>query len=179
MKARSVRLGILALVFFAVQASVHVYGGLPDHALWVCNVATAIVGIGLLIPSATVNAVGTFWLTVGLPFWILDLTLRTAFLPSTLLPHLGGIVIGYLGLRRLGLPTTTWWISVVGLGGLVLVSRAVTRPSQNVNLAYGPYSGTVNLVPSHFGQLAMTFAGFTVAFLALQFALPKLGFQRP
>ena len=176
MKKRSVPMGMLALVFFATHAGMHAYLGQFQHVLWACNVATLGVGIGLLLPSATINAIGAFWLTVGLPLWLLDLVLGRDLHFSTLLPHIGGLILGYIGIRRLGLPDSTWWTALVAMAGLVVVCRLTTSPSENVNLAFGPYEGTRHIVPSHLGQLAITMAGFTLAFVILQRFL-KLGFQ--
>ncbi len=178
MKKRSVPMGMLALVFFATHAGMHAYLGQFQHVLWACNVATLGVGIGLLLPSATINAAGAFWLTVGLPLWLLDLVLGRDLHFSTLLPHIGGLILGYAGIRRLGLPDSTWWVALLAMAGLVVVCRLTTSPSENVNLAFGPYEGTRHIVASHLGQLAITLAGFTLAFAILQ-RLLKPGFQEP
>ena len=178
MKKRSVPMGVLALAFFATHAGMHAYLGQFQHVLWACNVATLGVGIGLLLPSATINAAGTFWLTAGLPLWLLDLVLASDLHYSTLLPHIGGLILGYVGIRRLGLPDSTWWVALVAMAGLVVVCRLTTSPSENVNLAFGPYEGTRHIVPSHWGQLAITFVGFTLSFVILQ-RLLKLGLRQP
>src|SRR3989442_245322 len=178
MKKRSVPLGTRELAFLAFHAGVHAYLGQAQHVFWSCNIATLAVGIGFLVPSATANAVGAFWLTVGLPLWLLDLALGRELHLSTLFPHIGGLILGYTGIRRLGLPDSTWWVAIVAMAALIAFCRVATSPSENINLAFGPYEGTQHLVASHFWQLAITGAGFTLAFATLQLALPKCGFSK-
>jgi len=177
-KLGSLVLAALALLFFFIQAGLHIYRGHPGHVLWVCTVGVAMVGFGQLRGSAILNGIGTFWLTVGLPTWLLDLTLGGEFIPTSIVTHIGGLIIGYLGMRRLGLPPQTWWTAIVSMAALLVVSRLVTPPELNVNLVYGAYWGTSTIVSSHWWNLAIVFAIFSTSFLTLQLGLPRIGWVR-
>src|SRR4051812_46788914 len=108
MKKRSVPHGMLALVFVGLQAVIYTYEGRPENLLWACNIATLAIAAGLLIPSPTTNAVGVFWLAAGFPLWIFDFIAQREFLPTSLLTHVGGLIVGYIGIKRLGLPNAAW-----------------------------------------------------------------------
>ena len=70
-KLGSLVLAALALLFFFIQAGLHIYRRHPGHVLWVCTVGVAMVGFGQLRGSPILNGIGTFWLTVGLLTWLL------------------------------------------------------------------------------------------------------------
>jgi hypothetical protein len=166
-------LGGFALAFFLIQAGVHTARGKPGHVLWVCTVGVAAIAIGQLAGVRMLNAIGTFWLTVGLPTWLFDLANGGEFIPTSMLTHVGGLLIGYTGMARLGLPERTWWVSILGMAGLLIVSRLVTPPELNVNLVFSTYGGTSHIVSSHFWNLAIVMAIFTAVFMLLQFGLPR------
>ncbi|HEV3027145.1 MAG TPA: hypothetical protein VG457_06200, partial [Planctomycetota bacterium] len=149
----------------------------PDNLLWACNLGTLAVGMGLLFGSPTWNAIGTYWLVPGLPLWIYDLAKGGEFLWTSVLTHVGGLGVGFFGLRRLGVPRGGWWKATAALGALVAVCRVATPPKQNINLAHAPYPGWETTFPSHLAYLGALFALFTLVWASLQFGLPRLGFR--
>jgi hypothetical protein len=54
---------------------------------------------------------------------------------STVLPHVGGLVLAGCGVRALGMPRGTWWRAAAALVALWAVTRYGLRFPTNVNLA--------------------------------------------
>jgi hypothetical protein len=140
---------VLALGCYAVHAGVHLYRHEPEDLLWACHLGAALVGVGLLAASALLNGIGTLFLGLGTPLWVLDLLGGGEFLPSSCLTHLGGLAIGLYGIRRLGIPRATWWMTTAALGALIVTCRLVTPPRANVNVAFAIPSAWQGHFPSH------------------------------
>jgi hypothetical protein len=147
--------GFLAIFFYMARASLYLATGEPYNLLWSCHLACLLVGFGFLLSSPTLNAIGFLWVTVGLPFWFLDLATGGRFMPSSLLTHFGGFALGFFGIRTLGMPAGAWWKAILALAGLQLLTRAVNSPAGNVNLAFGVWSGWEPWFPSHGVYLLM------------------------
>jgi hypothetical protein len=134
--ARSRWLGLLGVVLYAGHAGRRALLGHPEHLLWMCHVGALLVATGLLARAATVNAIGTHWLVLGVPLWLADLARGAEFFPTSLLTHVGGLVLGLLGLRALGLPRGAWWTSAGALVLLAALGRALTPAVDDVNLGF-------------------------------------------
>lgn len=147
-----VKFGIAALVCYAIHAGFLILNGRPGEALWMCHIGAAFVGIGLLTSSTTTNGIGTLFLCVGTPLWVMYLAGGGEFYPTSCFPHIGGLAIGIYGVRRLGLPRGTWWKAAVALVVLILLCRLVTPPSANVNVAFAIYPGWEKYFPSHLSR---------------------------
>jgi hypothetical protein len=173
-------LGVLGLLCYAVHGGQYLLRRQGENLLWVCHLGALAVGLGLLIRQPGLVAVGTLWLTVGLPLWIYDLASGGEFLPTSLLTHVGGLILGFIGIRRLGLPKGLWWKSAFGLAAIFLVTRVATPPPSNVNLAYRIYPGFERyFFGSHAFYLAGLLALFSVVALGFQVGLRGLGFAPP
>jgi hypothetical protein len=169
--------GLAAMAFYVVHAVESLLHRQPDNLLWACNLGALAVGIGLLMGSPTLNAIGTYWLVPGLPLWIYDLAKGGEFFWTSLLTHAGGLGVGFYGLRRLGLPRGAWWKATTALGALVVLCRVATPPKQNINLAHAAYPGWESTFPSHLVYLVSLLALFALVGATLQFGLPRLGFK--
>jgi hypothetical protein len=168
------RLGLLALVCYAVHGGFHVAHGRPLDLLWACHLGAALVGIGLLGRSATVNAIGTLVLAVGTPLWLLELASGGEFLPTSLLTHVLALAIGLYGVRRLGMPAGAWWKAVVATLALILLCRLVTPASANINVAHSVPPPWRETFPSHSAYLATMMAVAAACFFALERTLRHL-----
>jgi len=95
--------------------------------------------------------------------------------PTSVLTHGGGLLLGLVGLRRLGLPRGAWWKGAVVLVALTAVSRLVTPAPDDVNLGF-------SVLPAGAGPavtLAVTAAALAVSaavFAAVERGLRTLGF---
>ena len=143
----SLWLGLLAIAFWNVHAATHFRRGTPEHLLWVCNVAGLGVGVGLLLGWRWLNAVGTLVLLVGTPSWFVNLFIRGTFLPTSLLPHFGGLVFGLVGLKLLGPPQGDWPKALGLVALLLLITPGLTVEADNVNLSAGIWPQTADWWP--------------------------------
>lgn len=139
-------LGLLACAFYVIHAAFHYGRGEPQNAVWVCHVAALLVGGGLVFRWPSVNAMGVLILLVGCPLWLLSLLGGEEFLPTSLLTHVGALVIGLIGVRRLGLPAGAWWKAGFFVASLMAVSLLLSKAS-NVNVVHAPYAGWEGMYP--------------------------------
>jgi hypothetical protein len=175
---RSIALGIVALSLFAIREIVFMFRGQSENGLWACYVALLLIGVGLVVRSAACNAVGTFWLTVGFPLWIVDMLAAGGTESTSVLTHIAGVILGYTGLKQLGLPSRTWAFSILGLAVLIVISRPLTTTAENINFSYRVYEGVDRFFPSYWSYMLALFGAFTAIFLLLQWGLPKVGLQK-
>ena len=172
-------LGGVALACFVAHAAWHVARGEAHDLLWTCNCACLVVAVGALAAARTVVAVGLLWLSFGVPMWILDLTRGGSLVPTSVLTHVGGLLVAVLVLRRLGWPEPgpwwrgVWWKAVLALLALVAVSRVATPPAANVHLAFAVYHGWERTFPSYGSYLALAFAGVALTFLLVEKAAAR------
>jgi len=133
--------GSAAIAGYAIHAGRYLVQGSPANALWICHLAALLVGIGLLGRWPTVNGIGLLCLAVGAPLWALDLLGGAEFIPTSLLTHLLGLVLGLYGAAALGLKRGTWRAAALFVAGMLAVSRLWLPPAQNVNLVIHPPAG--------------------------------------
>jgi len=128
-------LGLLGVAFFATHAFVLIGREEGSHALWSCHLANLVIAAGLLLRRSDLNAIGFHWLLIGLPMWAMDVTIDAEFLPTSTLTHLGGFLLGIVGIHALGFPRGAWWKASAGLVILWFLSRAITPGAANVNMS--------------------------------------------
>lgn len=159
-------LGAAAIAGYAVHAGGHVLAGRWEDALWACHLGALLVGMGLLAGRPLPNAVGFLWLCVGDVLWGLDLASGGELIPTSLLTHVVGLVLGGVGVARMGMPLTASPTALVGFLALQLLSRYATPPTTNLNLAHAVWPGWESTFPSYWPYQAMLlsigFAGFVL-----------------
>jgi hypothetical protein len=131
--------GVAGIAFFAIYFARRLHDGEIASALWACHLASLSVGTGILLRRSGLVALGVLWLLVGIPMWIVYLSIGGAFRPASALTHVGGLAVGCLGLAALGMPRQMWWKAMAGLLILLAVSRWVSPPELNVNLSFHVY----------------------------------------
>ena len=161
-------LGVLAIAFYATHGTYHLIHAFPENLLWFCHLGALLVGLGLLSRRAALNGVGTCWLAIGTPLWLIGLACGGTFVPTSLLTHLGGLTIGLWGTRRLGIPRGVWWKAAAGMVPLHLLTRPLNPPGKNINFAGDTWTGLEQWIPSHLLFLVMALAVCTGVFLVLQ-----------
>jgi hypothetical protein len=167
-------LGLLAIVFYAIHVGYQVYHGQPENVLWFCHLAAAVIGVGMLLGWPSVIAVGVLWLIPGVPLWLYDLAVTGESAPTSVLTHLGGLVIGIIGLYWLGMPAQVWWKALLAGVALQQVCRWVTPAVANVNLAHEVYPGWERWFPSYLVYLVVLLVGVGLAFFAAEHGLRRL-----
>ena len=144
-----VALGLLACLFYAVHAAHFIARRQQENVLWFCHLGALLVGFGLMLRWPLANAVGFLWLTIGTPLWLVYVATGGELLPGSVLTHFGGVAFGLVGLRRFGLPRGAWWKALAALVPVLFLTRLVTPPAANVNLAFAVWPGWEWLFPSH------------------------------
>jgi hypothetical protein len=160
--------GALALIIYLLHAGNHLRRGTPHDLLWICNLATALLAIGCLARRPTLVAIPLLWLAAGTPLWILDALAGSEVIATSLLTHFGGLAISTLAVGKLGMPRGTWYRAMAASAAVVVLTRLVTAPEDNVNLAHGVRAGWESSFGNHLLYLAMLFAVAGAIFFAVE-----------
>ena len=134
-------MGVLPLVFFAVQ-TIHYwrFGGV-GNLLWMCNLGNVLLGIGLLIDHRELIRAAAIWTIPGLGIWIVYVLVPSGFYFSTTLAHVGGFIVGMIALRRVRMDRTAW-IYAFAWGLLTQIAARLLAPADlNVNVAHRVQDG--------------------------------------
>jgi len=157
------------VVGYAIHAGGHLGRGQPEDLLWACHLGALSVGVGLLLGSPALNAVGFLWLCVGNVLWCLDLAAGGELITTSLLTHVLGCGIGGFGVARLGMPRHSWVRALLALLALQLLCRLVTPPQANVNLAHAVWAGWEDRFPAYWAYQALLLLVAAAAFALLEF----------
>lgn len=134
--ARFRLIGVLPLIFFLAQ-TLHYwrFGGL-SHLAWMCNVGNLLMAIGLFLGHRELIRATAIWTIpgIGVWFWYVWLSGSTAW--SSTLAHVGGLVVAMFVLSRVRMDRIAWFYAFVWYLFMQIVSRAVTAPVHNVNVAF-------------------------------------------
>ncbi|HET9931695.1 MAG TPA: hypothetical protein VFQ35_13435 [Polyangiaceae bacterium] len=169
------KVGVAALLCYAIHAGSHVLAGRPAEVLWACHVATLLVGAGALSENATLVGIGVSWLAFGNPLWILDLMTGGEFLLTSPLTHVGGLVLGCIALRQLPPPAKTiWWKAALAFLALLVLTRALTPPSANVNLAFAVAPGWERAFPSYPLYFLLLLGAGTATFFVTELGMRRV-----
>jgi hypothetical protein len=167
------RFGAVALACYVVHAGFHISEGRPQDVLWACHVAALSIALGCFLGNASFIAVGILWLSYGNPLWLVDITTGGELLPTSILTHVGGLLVGLFALRKLGWPGAVWGRAALAFLGLLGLTRLLTPRKANVNLAFRVADGWESTFPN----FAVYFA-LLAACAALTFFLAELGWRR-
>jgi hypothetical protein len=141
-------LGFLPLAFFTAQAIHYWQINELGHMLWMCNIGNLLLAIGLFLEEALLIRVAVIWTVPGVfvwciyvvPTWGMLLTGKFNYsqlygVVSSTLAHVGGISVGILALRRVGMDGRAWFYAFLWYFVMQLLSRLVTPIAMNVNLS--------------------------------------------
>ncbi len=119
------------------------------HTLWMCNIGNLVLAIGIFLNNRVLIRVSVMWMVPGLVVWSIYVvptwgTLLTGeYTPehlfgvlSSTLAHLGGLSVGLVILRRVGMDRWAWVYAFGWYLVMQVVSRLLTPPNLNVNLAH-------------------------------------------
>ena len=142
-------IGLLPLTFFLAQ-TIHYWrvGGM-GNLLWMCNVGNLLLAIGLFLNHRELIRAAAIWTIPGLGIWIRYVLFEYDFVVSSALAHVGGIIVGLIVLRRVRMDRTAWFYAFVWYLFMQLVSRLVTDPRLNVNVAHRVQTGWDNAFKSY------------------------------
>lgn len=152
-------LGILPLLFFLAQGihywRIHQLG----HMLWMCNIGNLVLALGLFFEKPLLVRVAAIWTIPGLFIWFFYVVLAWGVFFTSTLAHVGGIGVAAIALKTYRMDRNSWRYAF-GWSLLVqLISRFVTAPELNVNLAHAIQPGFERTFPSYWMfWLALTIA---------------------
>lgn len=134
--ARFRLLGLLPLTLFMAQA-IHYwrFGGLGNLA-WMCNVGNLLLAIGLFLNHRELIRAAAIWTIPGLVVWFWYVWLNGSTAWSSTAAHLGGLLVGLGVLRRVCMDRTAWIFAFAWYLFMQIVSRLLTSPELNVNVAH-------------------------------------------
>jgi hypothetical protein len=181
MKLGKVRplLGTMAIAFYAAHAAVWIGRGVPAGMLWACHLGCLMTGVALLADAPLLNAVGVLWLALGNVLWIVDLVNHGEFIATSPLTHIGGILIGIWFAKRRGFPRNAWLAALLGLAALHVVSRPVSPPAENINLAFRVWGGCSKVFPNFWFFRLFLLASAAAFFYALERGARRFLAPRP
>jgi len=177
-------LGFLPLTFFFAQA-IH-YWDINElgNMLWMCNIGNVVLAIGMFLEKRILVRVSVMWMVPGLIVWCIyvvptwgmlltgQFTWRQLFaVMASSLAHLGGLTIGLVALRRIGMDKRVWLYAFGWYFVMQLFSRLLTPSSMNVNLGHRVQDGFEQSFSSYwkFWLLLTAFVGMGCWLLALFF----------
>jgi hypothetical protein len=132
-------LGFLPVIFFLAQATHYWRVGGLGNLLWMCNVGSLVLAIGLFFARRELIRAAAIWTIPGLGLWIryvLYATFDYEMVFSSILVHIGGIVIGLIVLRRVRMDRIAWAYAFAWYLIVQVAARLFTAPELNVNVAF-------------------------------------------
>ena len=160
-------LGLLPLLFFLAQG-VHYYRiNQLGHMLWMCNIGNLVLALGLFFEKPLLVRVAAIWTIPGLIIWFLYVVLAWGVFFTSTLAHVGGLAVGAIALKTYRMDRNSWRFAF-GWSLLVqLISRFITAPELNVNLAHAVQPGWERTFPSYWMfWLATTLLSVVVLWLS-------------
>jgi hypothetical protein len=147
-------MGFLPLLFFTAQAIHYWQINEFGHVLWMCNIGNLLLAVGMFFDEAILIRVAVMWMVPGVVVWFLYVVPTWGMLLagkfssrelygvfSSSLAHMGGISIGAVTLRKVGMDGRAWFYAFGWYLAVQLLSRLVTPAALNVNLSHRPYEG--------------------------------------
>ncbi len=134
-------LGVLPLLFFLAQGVHYWRINELDHMLWMCNIGNLLLALGLFFKEPRMIRAAAIWTIPGLVAWLLYVVPTWGVVLASVLAHVGGLVVGLVALRRVGVERGAWLYALGWYFVVQLISRLITRVDLNVNVSQGMYSG--------------------------------------
>jgi hypothetical protein len=113
-----------------------------------CNIGNLLLAIGLFLNHKELIRATAIWTIPGLGIWFWFVWLDGSTSLSSTLAHVGGIIVGMIVLRRVRMDHIAWLYAFVWYLFMQLVSRRVTSPDLNVNVAHHIQTGWENTFSS-------------------------------
>jgi hypothetical protein len=142
-------LGLVPLTFFILNLIHHATRQQTEEILWLCNLDNLLLAIGLIFNKPVLLRIAILWLIPGFPLWLIE-SYRNHDLPfSSILAHFGALVLGLFFLPRIGMRRRTWLPAFAYALTIQQISRWVTPPALNINVAFKMYPGWENILDKY------------------------------
>jgi len=160
-------LGVLPLLFFFGQLVHYWRSHELGHMLWMCNVGLLLLAFGLFFEKPLLVRVPAIWTIPGIFMWFFFYVVSWGVFLSSVLVHVGGLAVAGIALRSYRMDRHSV-LYAFGWSLLVqLISRFVTAPQLNVNVAHTVQPGWERFFPSYWMfWLALTLAMAAVLWLS-------------
>lgn len=134
-------LGILPLIFFFAQA-IH-YWRIDElgHMLWMCNIGNLILALGLFLDKPVAVRLSAIWMVPGIVVWFIYVVLAWGVFLTSTMAHVGGLAVSMIALKGCRMDRTAWRYAFGWYLAIQLISRFITSPQLNVNLAHAVAPG--------------------------------------
>jgi hypothetical protein len=129
-------IGVLPLIFFLAQFAYYWHANALDNMLWMCNIGNLVLAIGLFAGHRELIRVAAIWMIPGLAIWFVYVFLPSGFLLTSSLAHIGGFIVAVIALRKVRVDRRAWVYAFVWYLIMQVISRMVTSPDANVNVAH-------------------------------------------
>ncbi len=173
-KRKTTLLGVMAICFYIIHGAYWIFLGVPSNLLWACHIGSLAVGFGLIGQRPLLNSIGVLWLGLGNIIWYIYLIGGGSFEWTSPLTHVGGIIIGIIGLFKMGIPKKSWIWALMWLAVLQHLSRWITPEKENINLAFRVHEGWESVFPSYAIYLISLFLIAGIVFFTLEKLFGKL-----
>lgn len=134
---------------FSAQAIHYWHINQLGHMLWMCNIGNLLLAIGIFLEEAILIRVAVMWMVPGVVVWLVyvvptwgmlltgKLSIGQLFgVLSSTLAHIGGISVGLVVLRKVGMDGRAWLYAFIWYFVVQLLSRVLTPADMNVNLSH-------------------------------------------
>lgn len=160
-------LGLLPLLFFFAQAvhywRIHQLG----HVLWMCNIGNLVLALGLFFEKPLLVRVAAIWTIPGLIVWFVYVVLAWGVFFTSTLAHAGGLVVAAFALKIYRMDRNSWRYAFGWYLLVQLLSRFITAPNLNVNVAHAVQPGWERTFPTYWMfWLAVTLATVVLLWLS-------------
>jgi hypothetical protein len=178
MTARLWPVGAIAAACGGAQDAYHLWRGEAHDLLWVCNISPFILAAGCFARSSRLVTVAALCLAYGTPLWVLDLVTGGEWIWTSFGPHVVCLVLAWYALRHVGIARMSWLYATLGVLAIFGVTRLLTAPKYNVNLAFSVWAGWEKYFPSYALYFALIVGTFAVSTFTVEKLLPFIGARR-
>ena len=155
-------LGLLPLIFFFAQADHYWRTNELGHMLWMCNIGNLILALGLFFDKAVLVRLAAMWTIPGLVVWFIYVVLPWGVFLTSTLAHAGGLAVAMIGLKWYRMDRNAWRHAFGWYLAVQLMSRFITPPALNVNLAHAVAPGWERTFQSYWSFWLVLTAGTAV-----------------
>jgi hypothetical protein len=134
-------LGILPLLFFLAQGVHYWRINQLGHMLWMCNIGNLLLALGLFFEKPLLVRVATIWAIPGLIVWFVYVVLAWGLFLTSTFAHVGGLAVATIALKAYRMDRQSWRYAFGWYLLMQLISRFITPPELNVNLAHAIQPG--------------------------------------
>ncbi len=172
--ARFRLIGCFPIIIFIAKLIQYIQVGTPEWIVASCHISNLMLGIGMILRAPMLTRVATVWLIIGFPMWLIDAVVTWEMWWSSIYSHLGGFLIGLYAINRVRATGRSWLPALVWFVFLQMLTRYMTAPELNINVAHSPYPLVSEWFTSYWWFWPVCFLVVTAMVCLVEFGLVKL-----